>query len=520
MCCACIKKGVCIMMKNGKKIAAFALSGTMLAASVIASGAYQSSYVYAEEAEEKGISLSIAGQDEETSKVEEVTEASETETETEAAAQEPQKEYETLETTHTGELAVNAIDVSEVVENAMPSVVSIVATSVQEVEDYFYGRHEIETSGAGSGIIIAQNDTELLIATNNHVAGDATNLTVCFTVDAEDPDELVVPAVVKGTSVSYDLAVVAVNLSDIPEDILSQLKIATLGSSKNLKVGETAIVIGNALGIGQTVTTGIISALECEVTTEAGTFTEFQTDAAINLGCSGGAILNSRGEVIGITSAKAVADYAESMGYGIPVDTAIPVLQELINRQTRSTVDNHGYLGITVVPVSEEAMQLYNMPAGAFVYEVGEGSGAEAAGIKKGDIITKFDGVEIDSSDTLVRTLGYYEAGETVTVELQVSEGGAYVTKEVEVTLQEGTEEQKEAARKEKEEKEKEEKEEKEEPDDSDQEDPGQYDPWSGDQDAPEYDGSNGYEDWYGGNDGFSYGPFGGFGDFFFGNGR
>ena len=217
MCCACIKKGVCIMMKNGKKIAAFALSGTMLAASVIASGAYQSSYVYAEEAEEKGISLSIAGQDEETSKVEEVTEASETETETEAVAQEPQKEYETLETTHTGELAVNAIDVSEVVENAMPSVVSIVATSVQEVEDYFYGRHEIETSGAGSGIIIAQNDTELLIATNNHVAGDATNLTVCFTVDAEDPDELVVPAVVKGTSVSYDLAVVAVNLSDIPE---------------------------------------------------------------------------------------------------------------------------------------------------------------------------------------------------------------------------------------------------------------------------------------------------------------
>ena len=221
--------------------------------------------------------------------------------------------------------------------------------------------------------------------------------------------------------------------------------------------------------------------------------------------------------MIGITSAKAVADYAESMGYGIPVDTAIPVLQELINRQTRSTVDNHGYLGITVVPVSEEAMQLYNMPAGAFVYEVGEGSGAEAAGIKKGDIITKFDGVEIDSSDTLVRTLGYYEAGETVTVELQVSEGGAYVTKEVEVTLQEGTEEQKEAARKEKEEKEKEEKEE---PDDSDQEDPGQYDPWSGDQDAPEYDGSNGYGDWYGGNDGFSYGPFGGFGDFFFGNGR
>lgn len=508
------------MLKNGKKFAAFALSGTMLAASVIAPGVYQNSIAYAEDTEE-GISLSIAGQDEE-ALTEEVTEAPETETEIETEAPE-KKEYETLETTHTGELAVNAIDVSEVVANAMPSVVSIVATSVQEVEDYFYGKREIETSGAGSGFIIAQNDTELLIATNNHVAGNATNLTVCFTVDSDDPDELVVPAVVKGTSVTYDLAVIAVNLSDIPEHILPQLKIATLGSSKDLKVGETAIVIGNALGTGQTVTTGIISALECEVTTEAGTFTEFQTDAAVNLGCSGGAILNSRGEVIGVTSAKAVADYAESMGYGIPVDTAIPVLQELINRQTRSTVDNHGYLGITVVPVSEEAMQLYNMPAGAFVYEVGEGSGAEAAGIKKGDIITKFDGVEIDSSDTLVKTLGYYEAGETVTVELQVSEGGAYVTKEVEVTLQEGTEEQKAEAEKAKEEEQEQDQEPDQEPDQENedgqqpQDDSGEYEPWYGSPDDPGYDEGDGYEDWYGGNNGYGFGPFGGFGDFFFG---
>lgn len=500
------------MLKNGKKIAAFALSGTMLAASVIASGAFGSSFAYAEDTEGKGISLSIAGQEEAAAETEEVTEETETEMQTEAPVK---KEYETLETTHTGELAVNAIDVSAVVESAMPSVVSIVATSVQEVEDYFYGRQEIETAGAGSGIIIAQNDTELLIATNNHVAGNATNLTVCFTADAEDPDELVVPAVVKGTRASCDLAVVAVNLSDIPEDILSQLKIATLGRSDDLKVGETAIVIGNALGTGQTVTTGIISALECEVTTEAGTFTEFQTDAAINLGCSGGAILNSRGEVIGITSAKAVVDYAESMGYGIPIDTAIPVLQELINRQTRATVENHGYLGVTVVPVSEEAMQLYNMPAGAFVYEVGEGSGAEKAGIKKGDIITKFDGVEIDSHETLVGTIGYYEAGEKVTVELQVAEGGTYVTKEVEVTLQEGTEEQKKAAEKEQEKEQKDEDEE----DQDGEEGSGQEIPWDGDQDYSEDDNNGGLDDWYGGN-GFGYGPFGGFGDFFFGNGR
>lgn len=347
-------------------------------------------------------------------------------------------DYETLETTSTGGEGIIAMDVSGIVENCMPSIVSITNHSVQEVQSYFYGSQEMETESAGSGIIIAQNDTELLIATNKHVVEDAKKMTVCFTVDAEDPEDLVVEAVTKGTDGSYDLAVVAVRLENIPEEVYKQLKIATLGSSDTLKVGETAIAIGNALGTGQTVTSGIISALEREITTDVGTFTELQTDAAINFGCSGGALLNKRGEVIGINSAKATADYAESMGYAIPIDAAIPILTNLINRETRELQDNHGFMGITVVPVSEEAIEMYNMPAGAFVYEVAEGSSGEEAGLKKGDIITKFDGITIDSADALVETLGYYEVGETLTLEIQVAEGGSYTTKELKVTLQEG----------------------------------------------------------------------------------
>lgn len=376
-------------------------------------------------------------QTEEEQKEEELSGEPQEETAAEEAEKKEAVSYETLETTATGEEGIVALDVSGIVENTMPSIVSITNKSIQEVQSYLYGRQEIETEGAGSGIIIAQNEDELLIATNQHVVENSSEMTVCFSVDAEDPDDLVVPAVTKGTDRTYDLAVVAVKLEDIPSEVLSQLKIATLGSSENLKVGETAIAIGNALGIGQTVTSGIISALEREITTDAGTFTELQTDAAINFGCSGGALLNKRGEVIGINSAKATADYAESMGYAIPIDTAIPILTDLINRETRDVVDNHGVMSITVVPVSEEAMEMYNMPAGAFVYEVTEGGAGEAAGLKKGDIITRFDGIAIDSSDTLVETLSYYEAGETVTVEIQQAADGAYVSKELEVTLQE-----------------------------------------------------------------------------------
>ena len=407
----------------------------MLAAAVLMSAGITGLTGQEAAAEENKVQLNIAGGDVEEGELE-----TETETETETEEQtEAKPVYETLETTKTDEGALTAVDVSDVVANTMPSIVSITGTSVQEVENYFYGTQEYEVEGAGSGIIIAQNDTELLIATNNHVVAGTKDLTVCFTVDAEDAEELLAPAVIKGTSSKYDLAVIAVNISDIKEDVFKQLKIATLGSSNALKVGETSIVIGNALGVGQTVTTGIISALEREITTEAGTFTTIQTDAAINLGCSGGAILNSKGEVIGITDAKATGEYAESMGYGIPIDTAIPVLKDLVNRQTRVTVDNHGYLGITVVPVSEEAKSMYNMPAGAFVYEVNKGSAGEEAGLRKGDIITKFDGIDVSSSDELVNTILYYEVGETVKVEIQRQVDGVYEPTEVEVTLQEGS---------------------------------------------------------------------------------
>jgi serine protease Do len=456
-------------MAKGKKYAAACLGSGMILAALALTQDYQDQLTLAAEQEQGSVGLAIAGSEGETEMLPESEETNggsvglalsgesgqqEETDELEAVPhfnldfstdgsgdtqEQAEVSYETIETTATGEEGITALDVSGIVENCMPSIVAITNRSVQEVESYFYGTQEVESLSAGSGIIIAQNDTELMIATNKHVVEDAKEITVCFTVDADDPEELIVPAVTKGTDSTYDLAVVAVKLSDIPADVLSQLKIATLGSSSKLKVGETAIAIGNALGIGQTVTCGIVSALEREVTTEAGTFTELQTDAAINFGCSGGALLNKRGEVIGINSAKATADYAESMGYAIPIDTAIPVLTELINRETREKVENHGYVGITVLPVSDEAKEMYNMPAGAFVYEVTEGSAGDLAGLKKGDIITKFDGITIESSDELVDTINYYEPGETVTLEVQEAQGGIYVAREVQVTLQGGT---------------------------------------------------------------------------------
>ena len=437
-------------MHNGnvKKLIAVCVSSSMLLAAVTLGN------VSAEEATEGDgqVQLSIAGEDagqdtdeskdaKTDSDKEKSTEAAETESETETETEtEPETvDYDELETTGTADGEIKALDVSDIVKNVMPSIVSISIKSVQEVESYFYGTQQYEEEGAGSGVIIAQNGSELLIATNNHVVEDTDEITVCFSADDDDPDDLIVPAVVKGTDASTDLAVVAVKLSDIKEDVYNQLKIATLGSSDDLNVGESAIVIGNALGIGQTVTTGIISALNRDVTTDAGTFTEFQTDAAVNLGCSGGAVLNGRGEVIGIVDAKATSDYAESMGYGIPIDTAKPVLQKLINRQTRTTVEKHGYLGVTVVPVSDEAKQMYNMPAGAFVYSVEKDSAADEAGIQQGDIITEFDGISIDSAQTLVDTISLYKVGETVDVVVESNANGSYESRTVKVTLQEGT---------------------------------------------------------------------------------
>ncbi len=513
------------MRKNRRKMLAAASAAAILAMTALAQASFAG-----QEAENK-VGLTIAGaQEEETQAAEEEAKVglavagSEEETaapESEEAADDTQTvdvaeeegadpaSYETLETTGVGESQIVAVDVSGIVDAVMPSIVAITATSVEQVQDFFYGyTQEYEAVGSGSGVIIAESADELMIATNNHVVEDTKDLTVCFTVEAEDEEELVAPAVVKGTDKTFDLAVVAVKKSDIPKDVYSQLRIATLGSSGTVKVGEPALVIGNALGVGQTVTSGIISALERQVDTKDGSYTELQTDAAVNLGCSGGAVLNRRGEVIGITSAKATGDYAESMGYAIPIDTAIPVLEDLINLETRSAVEKHGYLGVTVVPISDEAQEMYNMPAGAFVYEVPEGSAAEAAGLKKGDIITSFDGRKIDSSDKLVSTVGLYEPGETVTLEVMSAENGEYVSREVEVTLQEGTgdEEETEAVE-----------------DGEAGEDGEEFNNKNDFEDYPEGDGFEGYEggeDSPYGNEGSPYGGYGpGWFDQFFGNG-
>ena len=322
----------------------------------------------------------------------------------------------------------------------MPSIVAITTKSVEEIETYYYGTQEYEVSAAASGIIIAQNEDELLIATNSHVVNGTSELNVCFTVDAEDPEDLVAPAKIKGMDKANELAVVAVQLSDIPEEVRSQLRIAKLGSSEDLKVGQAAVAIGNALGYGQNVTSGIISALNRSLTIDDFSKEVIVTDAAINFGNSGGALLNAKGEVIGINVAKEAGQASDSIGYAIPIDTAIPILNELVNRETRDQLDNseRGYMGATVINVSDDAKDLYNMPEGAFVYEVTSGSAAEAAGIKKGDIITKFDGMTVSSSTDLIDKMSYYKVGETVTVEVQTANGGDYEAREVEITLQEG----------------------------------------------------------------------------------
>ena len=319
----------------------------------------------------------------------------------------------------------------------MASIVAITTVSVQQVQSMFFGTTEQEEEGSGSGIIVAQNDDELLVATNNHVVDGAETLSVCFTVDVEEPEDLVVEGQIKGTDPSNDLAVVAVKLKDIPDTVKSKIKVIEMGDSDQLKVGQQVVAIGNALGYGQSLTVGYVSALNREVTVDNVTNELIQTDAAINFGNSGGALLNTSGQLIGINSVKAAATGVEGMGYAIPINTASPILGDLMNRTTRSKVDTDekGYMGITLVDVSDEAKEIYSMPSGAFVYSVEEGSAAEKAGIKKGDIITKFDGAAISSRDELLSRMDYYKAGETVDVVLSSANGGEYEERTVSITL-------------------------------------------------------------------------------------
>ena len=345
--------------------------------------------------------------------------------------------------------------VAAVAQASMPSVVAITTVSVQEIPSFFgYSSHQYKSASTGSGIIVGDNDDELLIATNNHVVDGATTLSVCFigddvanaeteTVNAGDNGDLnvedAVSAKIKGTDADNDLAVVAVKKSDIPEDTLNQIKIAQIGSSDDLAVGQQVVAIGNALGYGQSVTSGWISALNRTISTDDGTNSTglIQTDAAINPGNSGGALLNMKGERIGINSAKYADSAVEGMGYAIPISKAKPILEELMNRETREKVDSskNGYLGVSLANLTTEAIEMYNMPTGAFVRSVEDDSPAQEAGICKGDIIVKFDGQKVSDGDDLLDKLQYYKSGEKIEAVIARATNGEYEENTIELTL-------------------------------------------------------------------------------------
>ena len=353
--------------------------------------------------------------------------------------------------------------VAGVAQATMSSIVAITSVSVQEIPSFFgYGTRQYQSAGSGSGIIVGENVSELLIATNNHVVSGATTLTVCFAggdvVGAEEETQAMasgdsitdssdssvdvnnaVSAKIKGTDEENDLAVIAVEKSDIPEETMNEIKIAQMGRSDDLVVGEQVVAIGNALGYGQSVTSGWVSALNRTISTEDGdTSGLIQTDAAINPGNSGGALLNMKGEVIGINAAKYADSQVEGMGYAIPISKAEPILEELMNRETRDKIEDTskvGYMGIKAADLTTEAIQMYNMPAGAFLTEVTPGGAADKAGIKKGDIVVKLDGQKVSGKNDLVDKLQYYESGETVEVVIARANNGEYKEETVEVTL-------------------------------------------------------------------------------------
>lgn len=321
-------------------------------------------------------------------------------------------------------------NVADITKNTMPSVVSITNMSVQQVQSFFGGVQERESESAGSGIIIGQNDTELLIVTNNHVVEGSDTLTVSF-IDQES-----VEANIKGTDANRDLAVVAVELSKVKDSTREKIAVATLGDSEQIQVGEEAIAIGNALGYGQSVTRGIISATDRTI--DGIDSSLIQTDAAINPGNSGGALLNANGEVIGINTAKAAMDAVEGMGYAIPISEARETIEGLMNQETKTKVaeGERGFIGIEGVDVSQDTSQMYNMPMGVYISNVTRGGGAAKAGITKGSVITALNGSSVNSMAALQEQLQYYRAGETVTLTIETpGNNGEYKSQDVEVTL-------------------------------------------------------------------------------------
>lgn len=348
--------------------------------------------------------------------------------------------------------AKGSLDVSDIVEAAMPSIVSITTKSVEEVQNYYgmfgqYGAYspsqEQEVQGSGSGIIIGKNDSELLIATNYHVVEGAETLSVGFC------DSTACEAKVKGYDSEKDLAVVAVSLDDIDSDTMDAITIATIGNSDDLKVGAQVVAIGNALGYGQSVTTGIVSAKNRQLNSDdtVGDYDSdsnsatnlIQTDAAINPGNSGGALLNMNGEVVGINSAKLASTAVEGIGYAIAISDVTDTLESLMNEETRDKVDNHGVLGITVLSVDSEVSEAYGVPEGVLVRDVTEGGAADKAGIEAKTIITKFAGKVVTTKEQLVDFLSYYEPGEDVELTIEVPDGKGYKEETVTVTLGENT---------------------------------------------------------------------------------
>lgn len=339
--------------------------------------------------------------------------------------------------------------VAQVAKDAMPSVVTISTMSVEEMRSFFGGTQQYKVEGAGTGVIVGKNDSELLIATNNHVVEGATSLSVGF-IDQES-----VAGEVKGTDVDNDLAVVAVKLSDIPDDTMKQIKVATVGDSDDLQLGDQVVAIGNALGYGQSVTSGYVSALDRDLTLtdQSGTTINstglIQTDAAINEGNSGGALLNMKGELIGINEAKTASSSTgtavDNIGFAIPIDKAEKSLQQLMNLTTREKVDasQASYLGIAGQDVSEEAKELYGIPSGVVIAEVVKNGPADEAGVKKGDILTGLDGRSIGSMEQLQDVLQYYAAGEKVDIVVQHSDNGSYQEQTLSITLGSAEEAQK-----------------------------------------------------------------------------
>ena len=343
-------------------------------------------------------------------------------------------------TIKTTSVADGSLDVSTVASENMAAMVSINTVSVEEVKNYYgmFGGQSSsqETQSSGSGIIIGQNDTELLCVTNAHVINGADTISVCFV------DGSAVEASVKGSDTDNDLAVISVKLSDISDDTKSQIKVATIGDSSSLKVGEQVVAIGNALGYGQSVTSGIVSGLNRQL--DDSNISMIQTDAAINPGNSGGALLNMSGEVIGINTAKAAATEVEGMGYAISMSDAMPVIEELMTKTTREKVsdENASYLGISARDISSDMSSAYGIPEGIYVTSVASGSAAEKVGITEQSVITKFDGVSVSTVSALESRLEYYAAGETVEVTLQVNTGSGYTEKTVSVTLGSASEKQ------------------------------------------------------------------------------